>query len=366
MRIAYISLHWARTLSSGVGKKIDSQVEMWKSLGHEARLFMHSEDTRALNLLAGEKFFYPTHKGILQRELGRIRAAKEMLSALKSYKPDLIYLRYGMYAYPLHRLISIAPVIEEINTNDVEQHKELGFSYASYNRLTRRILFNQVDGICSVSKELVESKDFKVFDKPAKIIANGINFKMNKPFPAPNNPSPKLVFIGTPGYRWHGVDKLVVLAQNNPDLHIDIIGYDVLPSIQHLPKNLLLHGYLKTEKYLEVFAKADVAISSLAPHRKEMHEASSLKSREYLAYGLPTILAYKDTDLDDLTVDFLLKIPNTEDNILTHGKLIRDFAYKMRGKRVDRKIIAPLIDTKVKEEKRLAFFKEILEEEKRK
>ena len=101
-------------------------------------------------------------------------------------------------------------------------------------------------------------------------------------------------------------------------------------------------------------------------HRVNLTEGSPLKSREYLAYGLPMVLAYKDTDLDDLNVEFLLKIPNTEDNILTHGKLIRDFAYKMRGKRVDREIIAPLIDTKVKEEKRLAFFKEILEEEKRK
>jgi lipid A disaccharide synthetase len=95
-----------------------------------------------------------------------------------------------------------------------------------------------------------------------------------------------------------------------------------------------------------------------------MEEASSLKSREYLAYGLPMVLAYRDTDLDELDVDFLLKIPNTEDNIITHGRLIRDFAYKMRGKRVDRDIIAPLIDNQAKEKKRIEFFQEILRQEK--
>ena len=67
-----------------------------------------------------------------------------------------------------------------------------------------------------------------------------------------------------------------------------------------------------------------------------------------------------DTDLDNLEVDFLLKIPNTEDNILTHGKLIYDFAYKMRGRRVDREAIAPYINTQEKERQRLAFFEEII------
>jgi hypothetical protein len=38
----------------------------------------------------------------------------------------------------------------------------------------------------------------------------------------------------------------------------------------------------------------------------------------------------------------------------------------MRGKRASRKIIAPLIDTKAKEKKRLAFFEELIEETKRK
>ena len=99
-------------------------------------------------------------------------------------------------------------------------------------------------------------------------------------------------------------------------------------------------------------------------HRVGLTEASPLKSREYLAYGLPMILAYKDTDLDQLNVDYLLRIPNSEDNIIRHGKLIRDFAYRMRGKRVKREEIAPYIDTRIKEKKRLNFFKEIIEKEK--
>ena len=43
---------------------------------------------------------------------------------------------------------------------------------------------------------------------------------------------------------------------------------------------------------------------------------------------------------DDLEYDWLLKIPNREDNVLTHAEAIRDFAYRMRGRRVDRAVVA--------------------------
>ena len=42
------------------------------------------------------------------------------------FHPDLIYLRWGMYVFPSHKFFDIAPVVVEINTNDVLQHKVLG------------------------------------------------------------------------------------------------------------------------------------------------------------------------------------------------------------------------------------------------
>jgi hypothetical protein len=106
-------------------------------------------------------------------------------------------------------------------------------------------------------------------------------------------------------------------------------------------------------------ADCDLAISTLALHRKGMKEACPLKTRECLAYGLPMVLPYVDTDLKDLDADSLLKIPNKEDNIQTHGQAIRDFAYRMRGKRVDREMITS-IDQVSKEAERIRFFEEII------
>ena len=360
MRIAYVSLHWSRTRSTGVGKKIQSQIATWRSMGHEARLFMHASGHEpGSDLIEGDVFRFVV-RGKFQTEINRSRAAKEMVKAVEVYQPNIIYLRYGIYVYPAHRLMTIAPVIEEINTNDLTQHEDLGEIYSLYNSLTRGIFLRRVRGLVTVSRELEISPAFASYRKPTRTIANGIDLDSFPSLPAPANETPRLVFIGSPGYIWHGVDKLVEFAIRFPDLQIDIVGYDRLSEFEPLPANLNLHGYLSSREYQKVLAGADVAISSLALHCILLEEASTLKSRECLAFGLPLVLAYRDTDLDDLACDFLLKIPNKEDNILTHGGAIREFAYRMRGCRADRAILEQRIDSARKEAARLEFFAEIL------
>jgi len=367
MRIAYISLHWPRTLNSGVGKKLHRQIRIWQEDGHEARLFMHtsryeppSDASTSLNtgLVPAEVIPYDT-AGTVRTELNRIAAAKRLVEAVKDYYPDVVYLRLAMYVYPVHKLAEIAPLIGEANTNDLNQHEGLGKIFARYNRLTRGFLLRRLHGLVTVSRELAEAPAFSVFHKPTQVIVNGIDLENFEPLPAPSNVVPRLAFIGNPGYPWHGVDKLVTLARLVPDVQLDIIGYGSLPEFESLPENLHLHGYLSVAEYKGILGKADAAISSLGLHRIGLEEASPLKSRECLALGLPLVLAYQDTDLDDSDADFLLKIPNKEDNIQTHAQVIRDFAYRMRGRRVDRNLIAS-IDQAAKEAERLRFFEEII------
>jgi len=364
MRIAYISLHWPRTFSSGVGKKIHRQISAWQKAGHEVKFFMHTHEYQPVkDLIPGEVLFYRSQAGMcgmLLTEFERAAAARRLLEAVEGFRPDLIYLRYGMYVFPIHRLTKVAPTVEEINTNDLIQHEGLGFVFSLYNRLTRGTLLRRVDGLVCVSRELAATPAFSVYRKPTKVISNGIALEAIKPSPPPKNKIPRLIFIATPGYYWHGIDKLASLARTFPDLVIDVVGYDHIPGCGALPDNLKLHGYLTSYEYENVIKNADVAIGTLALYRKGMQEASPLKTRECLAYGLPVILPYVDTDLDDLDCEFLLRIPNREDNIATHGAAIRDFAYKMRGRRVDRKLIAARIDLRQKEAERLTFFEQVV------
>ena len=361
MRIAYVSLHWPRTRNTGVGKKIQSQMVAWRSMGHETCLFMHTSRYEPVSDLIEAEVVPYEARGKLQTELNRIRAAQALVKAIEEFRPDIIYLRYGIYVYPAHQLMGIAPVVEEINTNDLTQHEDLGGIYSFYNRLTRGIFLRRVRGLVAVSRELTSSPVLAAYRKPTVTIANGIDLDALTPLDAPANNIPRLVFIGSPGYPWHGIDKLVHFARCYPDVQLDIVGYDKLPEFEPLPSNLKLHGYLSSNAYKTVLAGADAAISSLALHRIQLEEASPLKSRECLAFGLPLVLAYMDTDLGDASYDFLLKIPNKADNIQTHGDAIHEFAHRMRGRRADRAILERCISSVHKERQRLEFFNEILQ-----
>ncbi len=142
-----------------------------------------------------------------------------------------------------------------------------------------------------------------------------------------------------------------------------LLGMIVWMEFSSLPDNIQLYGYLNTDEYEKILAGMDCAIGSLGLHRIQLNKSSPLKTRECLALGLPMVLPYKDTDLDDLECDFLLKIPNIEDNVQEYGQAIHDFAYRMRGRRVDREQIVNL-DQASKESERLAFFKELLQDNK--
>ena len=104
--------------------------------------------------------------------------------------------------------------------------------------------------------------------------------------------------------------------------------------------------------------KADIAVGTLALHRKGMAETSALKVAEYMAYGLPTIIGYQDTNFLN-GAEFILELPNAPDNVERSLPLIQQFVTAWMGKRVPRQQIVH-VDSAEKEKQRLAFFEQIL------
>lgn len=363
MRIAYVALHLNNeTMEGGVGGKIRSQIRLWRDMGHEARLFLLSPDQvvsteiRTFTFRPGTKL--PVLK-FLTREISRSVALARLIRAIEAFRPDIIYLRYGLFAYPLQRLFDIAPIVIELNTNDVAEYRYRGLFFYWANRLTRGIILKQAAGFVASTYE-IRTFPFNKYGKPCQVIANGIDLDRYAPCAAPANYPPVIVFAGTPGFNWHGVDKLYEMARLCPDLRVEIIGYVFEDLNITVPENVKLHGLVHQDQVKTILTAADIACGTLALYRKNMQEACPLKVREYLACGLPTILAYQDTDLCDLEADFLLRLPNVESNVIDNVKLIRDFAYRMRGRRVNRELINPRINQRQKEETRLTFFQQIL------
>lgn len=368
MRIAYVSLHWPRTVHSGVGKKIAAQISAWQAAGNETQLFQHTHTIeQPAHFLPGVIETYPQHSGWMGKistEIERSRALSRLIKKIAVWKPDCIYMRFNVYAFPLQRLFQIAPVFLEIVTNDIRQHATLGKGYALYNRLTRSIALKRCSGMVCISHELATNPEFAKYDKPEAVVGDGIVLSLYTPLPAPQNTKPHLVFIGSPGNVWHGVEKLIPLALRYPDMIVDVIGYNQIPYDGDLPENILLHGYLKGEAYQAILAQADAAVSSLALHTIGMEESSPLKTRECAALGIPLILPYHDTDLEIITNPCILRIPNQQDNVQANIELIGQFVSSMQGKRLNDAAMRKVIDSQEKEKRRLQFIQQILDRRK--
>ena len=93
-----------------------------------------------------------------------------------------------------------------------------------------------------------------------------------------------------------------------------------------------------------------------------MIEGSSLKSRQYMAQGLPWIYAYDDTDLTG-EEEFTLKIPNSEDNVYKSIEDIKTFinkCFQNKSFRIkSREFARKHLDVSLKEANRIKFLKSL-------
>jgi glycosyltransferase involved in cell wall biosynthesis len=191
------------------------------------------------------------------------------------------------------------------------------------------------------------------------VIGNGVDLSLMRELPPAANDRPHVTFVGSVHQRWHGVDKIVSLARDLPDVRFHLVGA-AAGDVDAAPENIVFHGALSREEYECVLGQCDAGFGTLALHRTGMHEASPLKVREYLGYGLPVVLAHEDTDFPDCGAWYLLRLPNEESNLRDHVPEIRSFLERVRGRRVPRAEVEEQVGAHVKERSRLDFFRQLL------
>jgi glycosyltransferase involved in cell wall biosynthesis len=355
MKIAYL-LHTIHKPNTGFCKKIAAQTRRWVMNGTEVACFVLTDrdDGNGWERTFGR---VPTHVRRYTHLFDSLRAARQVVLDILTWQPDLVYFRYALY-YPAYgKLSRKVPVIVEINGDMGRQLLIRSKLRYWYYRLTHNGFMRHVSGLIFVTGELSRSPQYARFGKPSRVIANGIDLgEYPNILPAPTNNQPRLIFIGARWAPWKGIDKIFWLASHFPDWRFDLVGehgdYDEVPS------NVFLHDFMPRAEYEKLLAQADVALGSLALHRAGLYEASTLSAREYLAYGIPTIIGYDETDFPS-PKDFLLQLPCTPENVREHVEDIKQFVQAMQGKRVPRESISHL-DVTVKERERLAFFEEIV------
>lgn len=318
MKIAYLC-YWDEHAGDGVAQKIAAQCECWRAAGHDAEVFAVRPGSPA----------------------ARVSRTRGALAQLRSFAPDLVYLRYDLFLPPVWRLVRRVPAVVEVNSDDRAELRSRGGVARLYNAVNRRLLLGRARGIVCATRELASG--YAGFGHPIAVVANGADPRAVPVLPAPANDRPRAVFAGSPQLPWHGTDRLVELARALPEIDFDLVG----PEMDGAPPNVRVHGRLSGDAYWSVLGQADAAFGSLAMERAGLREGCPLKVREYLLAGLPTVIGYEDTDFPGEPPWYLARLESAEQ--------ARAFIEGVRGRRVPRDEAEAKLSWEAKEEKRLAF-----------
>ncbi|MBN1274281.1 MAG: glycosyltransferase family 4 protein [Candidatus Aminicenantes bacterium] len=230
----------------------------------------------------------------------------------------------------------------------------LNFFRAFYEKKNAPRFISRTIGIIGVTEELREYYcSLSSSEKPSITIPNGIDvdrFPLTgfKPF---SGRELNLIFVASTFYPWHGLSRILSgLAgyEGGVKVELYLAGKVIAPGEKDMIKRLSYKKNVKIHVLGEIFgndidqyfSKSHLALSSLALFRNRMREACVLKTREYVARGIPFIYAYDDPDLTGKE-QFALKLENRDRPVemesLIHfarkvskerelSRLMRDFA----------------------------------------
>jgi glycosyltransferase involved in cell wall biosynthesis len=339
---------------NGISKKIRSQAAVWSQLGHSVRYFSLTPTINVWDEIAPLETDLTARGGLLERGA----RSRHMANRVRAWNADLIYFRYAYYSPGLPSLFRKIPTVAEINSDDLREYPlTLSWPKLMYHRLWRNTILRELASFVTVTHEL--KLRFRSFNKPIQVIGNGIDLAAIDPSVVLNAAAPKrLIFVGNTGSPWHGLDRVGEIVRLLPEYSVDVVGCTntdwrkaVGPVL--VPPQITFHGMLPRSAYEPLLHRATAAIGTLGLFQKGMDEACPLKVREYLAFGLPVIGAYNDTDFPS-DADYFLQLPNSAAPLDSYKEKLRSFLNGWRERRVPRSSIAHL-DTNVKERERLTF-----------
>jgi len=145
-----------------------------------------------------------------------------------------------------------------------------------------------------------------------------------------------LVAVGRWEY-WHGLDRVLHGMAHSPrEINLKVIGEGPsLESYKKLTKSLDLERHVSFypptygDELRGLMKSADLGISTLGLHRKNVKEDSSLKSRTYCTMGLPFLHAALDLDFpSDLAFTFSAE---SDDSVVNLDSLINEYHTRLES-----------------------------------
>lgn len=317
MKGLYLCNHNLKDQSSGVSKKILMQLDAFNKSGYSIDILdIYSDsflDKVIRRILFSPNYFtYNLNKKlnfvkkydyIYIRQIPNNIYVLKILKKLKSYGITIIY-EFPTFPY-------------DLNSNTLQWKLEL-----IRDKYSRKKLWKYID----VS---VNYSDYtNIFGINSIPISNGINpdkFPIKKDFF--NKKGIKFVGVALLAY-WNGYDRLIQSIKKYNSNHINPVYFYIVGDgdcKEELEKmvidNNLLNfvfftGSLFGKELDNIYDKCDIGVGTLNPSRKyKNHIMSTLKTKEYVARGLPFIKGDIDKSFDNYNFPYVFNVSDNEDEI---------------------------------------------------
>lgn len=324
MRVGYVAADyssWSEEFPGGV-RKVQGQLAAMRRAGFEVELLTLDSGKRKPTA-AGKRFLFIA-KGyswssvdvnqfdvLYIRRPGFVRRSfLKFLRDAKEKNPNLIIL-YEIPTYPYDKEYKVAAQLPAL----------------VLDRMNREKLARHVDRIVDLSGHA------EIFDVPTIQMINGIDLTGVRSRRPSLHEGTMHIACAAAFSEWHGVDRLVEgLAcyygdrGGKRDIRVHLMGEG--PELKGLKEKVLeydlgehvtFYGVCGKEEMDEVYDACTMAIASLGLHRIGLTVASTLKTREYLAKGMPFVYSGEIDVFNEDPVDFCLRVPADESFIDIDG-----------------------------------------------
>jgi len=224
---------------------------------------------------------------------------------------DVLVLRYLRYDLFQHRFVRSAskPLFLVHHTLEGPQIVQEGGPAAWVklrldDALVRRC-HARADGMIAVTDEIADYERARGARPPASCTyPNGITYDdgpVGGTLEA--GEAPEFLFVASRFVKWHGLDLIIDAARHTREpfrLHVvgELIG-DQAAALATDPR-FVAHGPASLGAVEALAARCTLGLGSFALHRKNMHQACTLKVREYLRAGLPVYAGHADVFDDSM------------------------------------------------------------------
>ncbi|ANU27549.1 glycosyltransferase [Planococcus versutus] len=304
---------------SGIDKKVKSQINVFNQEKLNFSFSINSSSGGAIEkLLYRFPFFNTFQKWEYKNEYDNI---------------DYLYLRrpaaFTKYTINVLKLIKkrnpSIKIVLEIPTYPYD--KELTINKKNIpllikDRHNRKKLAGIVDRIATLTG------DKELFDIPTLKFENGVDLSsISMKKPTVKNGTVNLIAVAMYA-EWHGYDRILesigqyYSSGGKREVVFHLVGngsetqkYKTIVKKYNIEKNVIFYGEMSGEELDRVYDKSDIAVDVFGMYRKNNTISYSLKSREYLAKGLPIISGCKIDLFENHNIKYFKEFSNDSSKV---------------------------------------------------